>query len=463
MGFFDHCEPNRRFNAYTSVSFPRGPMTWHTIDWDQRKFISTSVPEPMDMSDGDEELEERIIQALAACVDQLDPSVNLVKFSIEGDFLSASSDAKNEYSPSPLYCPIELIPEQLRPGLVTSRADLLEVDRLSPCVDLVSYRSQPGSRAVFKYHIQHNQALRTWHELNCWLRLSGHTNIVPLDSIVTDSEDVPGHGTVEVVVGFTSVFIPGMTIQDNASRLFSLKHLNQLLEVVDDLNLKFGVVHQDIAPRNLLIDPATDTLQIFDFSCAGKLGWEGASQDNRLFSNPGNFKIDLAGVVATVYEIITRDTQLAEQILTGGADISTIQERDWPKHPDVNLEADVSAYRKTTQSWLERRNQPENLMTHYTQAPSPMEWPPAWRPSIPPFDDEGNLMEGEAWPRSSMPRAAARALGLKSVEWERPAHNMIPDGFCVLGDGRLVAQADLQPSAKARSPQEEGSRTENID
>lgn len=160
MDFFDHCKPNRRFNASTSVSFPPGgPTTWHTIEWDQRKFISTSVSGHVDMSDGGEEVEERIIQALAACVDQLDPSVNLVKFSMEGDLLSASSDAKDVSSCSPLYCLIELIPEQLRPGLV-SRADLLNIDRLSQCVDLVSYRPRPGSRAVFKYQVQQDQALR---------------------------------------------------------------------------------------------------------------------------------------------------------------------------------------------------------------------------------------------------------------------------------------------------------------
>lgn len=443
MGFFDHCEPNQRFNAYTSVSFPRGPTTWQTIDWDQRKFISTSVPEPMGMCDDCEEVEERIIQALAALVDQLRPDVNLVEFSMEGDLISASSDPKSDSSRSPLYCPIELIPEEMRPGLV-SRADLIEAERLSPCVDLVSYRSRPGSRAVFKYQIQHDQALRTWHELNCWLRLSGHPNIVPLDSIVTDFEDVPGHGTVEAVVGFTSVFVPGMTMQDNTSRLFGLKHLNQLLKVVDDLNLKFGIVHQDIAPRNLLIDPVTDTLQIFDFSCAGKLGWEGASQDSRLFNNSGNFEIDLKGVVATVYEIVTRDVPFAEQILMG-ADISTIEERDWIKHADVNLEADVATYRTIIRSWLERRTQPKNLIAHYTQTSNPIEWPQVWRPNIPSFDHEGNPV-GESQPRSSIPRAAFRALGLKSIQWERPAHNMIPDGFCVLGDGKLMAQADLHPS-----------------
>lgn len=394
------------------------------------------------MADGGEEVEERVIQALAGFVDQLDADVNLVNLSIEGDLISISSDEKDDSAQAPLYCPINMIPDHYRRGRVVSRADLVEVDRLSQCVDLVTYRSQPGSRAVFKYQFHHNQVLRNWHELNCWMRLSCHPNIVPFDCVVTDYEDVPDHGTFEVIVGFTSVFVPGMTVQDNPSRLFKLKHLEQLIEVVDDLNLKFGIVHQDMAPRNLLIDPVTDTLQLFDFSCAGKLGSEGATEDQGLFSNSGSFKLDLTGVVATVYEIITRDTQLAEQVLMG-ADISTIEEKEWVKHPDVNLEKDVTHYRQTLQSWLERRNHPEALITHYTQAPSHMEWPQSWRPEVPWLDQDGNSL-GEASPCSSVPRAALRALGLKFVEWERPAHNKIPGGFRVLGDGTLVAQTDLQ-------------------
>ncbi|ROV91203.1 hypothetical protein VMCG_09352 [Cytospora schulzeri] len=442
MGFFDHCQPNRRFNAYSSETFPEGPTTWHTIDWDQRRYISTSVPEEVDVDDGGEEVEERIIQSLAGIVDQLDADVNLVNFSIEGDLISTSSDAKDDSAQAPLYCPIDMIPAQYRRGCVVSRADLVEIDRLSQCVDLVSYRSQPGSRAVFKYQFHHNQVLRNWHELNCWMRLSGHPNIVPMDCLVTDYAEVPNHGIVEVVVGFTSVFVPGMTLQDNPSRVFKLKYLEQLIEVVDDINLKFGIVHQDIAPRNLLINPITDTLQLFDFSCAGKLGWGGASEDQRLFGNSGSFKFDLMGVVATMYEIITRDTQLAEQVLLC-ADMSTIEEKEWVKHPDVVLDKEVSHYRQTLRSWLKRRSQPENLITHYTQAPSPMEWPQSWRPELPWLDQDGNPL-GESSPCSSVRRAALKALGLKFVEWERPAHNKIPNGFRVLGNGTLVAQKDLQ-------------------
>jgi len=144
MGFFDYCQPNRRFNAYTSESFPGGPTTWHTIDWDQRRYISTSIPEEVDMSDGGEEVEERVIQALAKLVDQLDADVNLVNLSIDGDFISTSSDARHDSAVIPLYCPIDMIPEKHRSGRLVSRADLVEVDTLSQCVDLVTYRTHKG-------------------------------------------------------------------------------------------------------------------------------------------------------------------------------------------------------------------------------------------------------------------------------------------------------------------------------
>lgn len=356
MGFFSNCQPNHRFNAYTSDAFPDGPTTWHTIEWDKRRYISTSIPEFVDMSDGGEEMEESVIKALAGLVERLDDNVNLVNFSIDGDFISASSHARDDIAAIPLYCPIDMIPEQYTTGRVISRADLVEVERLSHCVDLVTYRSQPGSTAVFKYQFHHDQVLRNWHELNCWLRLSGHPNIVPLECVVTDFQDVPEYGTdIQVVVGFTSAFVQGKTLQDNPSRLFKLKYLEQLTKVVDDVNLRFGIVHQDIAPRNLLINPATDTLQLFDFSCSGKLGWKGAAVQTQ-FSNPGSFSIGLNGVVATVYEVITRDTQLAEQILLG-ADVSTIEEKEWIKQP-----------------WCESRHGRLPLSTHPSR-PAPMAEP----------------------------------------------------------------------------------------
>lgn len=453
MGFFDHCQPNQRFNSFTGEVYPRGPTTWQTIDWDQRRYISTSVPGYVDTSSDGEDMEENIIQALAKVVDKLEDDVNLVNFSMSSDFISSSSDPADDTASIPLYCPIHMIPKKYRTGHVISRKDLVELDRLSQCVDLVMYRIQPtGSRGVFKYDFHHEHARRNWQELNCWLRLSGHPNIVPFEYIVTDFEDVPGHGTdIEVVVGFTSTFIPGKTLADNQSRMFKLKYLEQLIEVVDDLNLKFGIVHQDIAARNILINPETDTLQLFDFSHSGRLGWKD-DENSGEFSNPGSFKSDLNKVVATMYELITRDTGRVLPNFSLGGDISNITGRKWVKHPDVSLDSDVSSYQRTLRCWLRRRNRPHNLIKHFTETQSPLEWPQPWKPEIPTLNPDGNPNTRRKGPRSTthLPRATLRALGVRFVEWERPAHNRIPQGFCVLADGTLVALADLSEEAQGQ-------------
>lgn len=450
MGFLDNCEPKQRFRAERSVAFEGGPTIWSCIDWDQRRHISTSVSEEVEMNEdlsGCEELMERIFRGLSGLVDRLDDDVHLVNFSINGDFISTSSDKEDDDIYVPLYCPIEMIPEPYRtPNHVVSRAELVEVDRLSPGMDLVTYRSKPGSRAVFKYDFRLSGVLRNWHELNYWLRLTsdGHPSIVPFEYVVTDCQDVPGYRTnVEVVVGFTTSFFPGMTLQElqtTPSWLFKRMYLDQLLEVVDYLHLIYGIVHQGIAPGNLLINPATNTLQIFNFSCAGKLGYEGA-ENMSFFGNHEGFNIDLIGVITTVYEIVTGDTQLAEQVRLD-ENVSTIMNKEWTSSPFVRLDRKVSHYRDTIGAWLQWRNRKRNKITHYTKAASHLDWPQFWKPEITNLDYHGNK-DGKENSRLVW-RNALRTLRLKFVEWERPAQNKIPDGFRVLGDRTLIAQTDLE-------------------
>ena len=86
------------------------------------------------------------------------------------------------------------------------------------------------------------------------------------------------------------------------SRVFRLEWLQQLTAVVDYLNLELGIIHQDIALRNLLIEPQTGNLQLFDFNWAAQVGQPGC--------NP--FRDDVTGVVFTLYEIITHDEHFRE-------------------------------------------------------------------------------------------------------------------------------------------------------
>jgi serine/threonine protein kinase len=89
--------------------------------------------------------------------------------------------------------------------------------------------------------------------------LAQHPHIVSFDKIIVD--ELEGR-----CVGFTTEYIPGGTLEENKSRTFKLKWLSQLITVIDELNLNLGIAHQDVAPRNLLINEATDSIMIFDFN-----------------------------------------------------------------------------------------------------------------------------------------------------------------------------------------------------
>ncbi|POS68952.1 hypothetical protein DHEL01_v212653 [Diaporthe helianthi] len=452
MGLLNNYKPEKLFTFEAADSYPYELTEWHVINWDQRRRILVTVAFEREI---DEDLDEEfgtLCQALGKVVGDLDDDVNLLKFSKNFDLISASSDPTMDIFNVPLYCPVNMIPKKYQTGRVISRKDLVEVDRLKTGVDLVTYRFEPKSTAVFKYGVDPQQAPRNWRELNCWLRVSEHPNVVPFEYIITDFQDVPRHGTdMEVVVGFTSTFIPGGTFEDNRSRDFKLKYLEQLIEVVDDLNLKFGIVHADITRRNIVINPTTDTLQLFDFNVSLRANSESGKPDPPRFTRD---KIDVNSVVATVYEIITGDSERAAAIIEHGEPTSTVTRMKWVKRPDVCLDAGISSYQRTLRCWLRRRNRPLNRVRHFKQAQSPLEeWPQPWAPKIPAMRSDGSLITSwdDAGTRSSVDVGAMRALGLKFVTWERPAHNRIPEGFRVLADGTLVAQADLDGDAQGHA------------
>lgn len=73
--------------------------------------------------------------------------------------------------------------------------------------------------------------------------------------------------------------------------------------MVDFLNLELGILHQDVAPRNLLINSETNQLQIFDFDRAARIGSPGVVAE----------RDDVTAVAFTLYEIITQDMNFGEQ------------------------------------------------------------------------------------------------------------------------------------------------------
>lgn len=199
--------------------------------------------------------------------------------------------------------------------------------------------------------------------MNLWIRLPKHPNIVPFHSIVVDELE-------RRFVGFTTIYIPGGTLEENKTRLFKLKWLRQLIGVVDELNLNLGVAHQDVAPRNLLIHEATDSLMIFDFNFSARIG------------NPGHSEArnDIKGTLFTMYEIITRNDDL-RSIRHEDQDVSVIEHEDWVKHPDILLDHPVSEFRQLLKKWCERRRAGKQITT-YTEAPNFLDWPPVPDPPL---------------------------------------------------------------------------------
>jgi hypothetical protein len=125
---------------------------------------------------------------------------------------------------------------------------LIEVDRLGPTGDLVRYTSGGKTTdAVFKYALMEQHLEKVWNELHITQALTGHPSLVPFDRTILDEVQ-------SRVVGFTTLFVPGGDLKENNTIPFRFSWLQQLAAVVDDLNIQYGIMHQDIAPRNLLID-----------------------------------------------------------------------------------------------------------------------------------------------------------------------------------------------------------------
>lgn len=192
------------------------------------------------------------------------------------------------------------------------------------------------------------QRLQTaWDELNLLRSLPPHPNIVPFDRIVL--EDVESR-----VIGFTTKYISGGTL-DNINVPFRFEWLQQLTQLVDFLNLELGIMHQDIAPRNLLTDPDTHKILHFDFDWA-------ANGKKRLLEG----RDDVTAVVFTLYELITNDTQFTS-IPHWNRTLDMVQSiSEWAC--SLELDCDVSKFRNFLNDWVGTRKSDGDL-ERYLNAP----------------------------------------------------------------------------------------------
>lgn len=372
-------------------------------DWDQLRMIKVKGTAKLFTPEEDVE-----IPVLANFVDFLSPDVTAVTVDNDGLLTGISTDPEEDDTVFIGYLPFSSI-ESLADCRVIQYSKLQELDRLGPGVDLSLYNDESGKaqKVAFKFNAmaKPRRLQMAWDELNVLKTLPPHPNLLPLDRIVL--EDVESR-----VIGFTTPFIPGGTLVDNLKIPLRFEWVQQLTQLVDFLNLEIGVMHQDIAPRNLLLDPDTQKLLLFDFD------WV-ASGEKGLMDG----RDDVTGVVFTLYELITNDTHFTS-IPHWDRNMDMVQSLpEWPCKRDLE-DTDVSTLRKFLNDWVATRTTPDKKidMQRYLNAPNRISWPDL--PTPPDYSvpfQMGEYMDGK--PRmvtGPRPKRIALELGQYCFRWERP-------------------------------------------
>ncbi|KAH7240129.1 uncharacterized protein BKA55DRAFT_706620 [Fusarium redolens] len=305
----------------------------------------------------DEELESEdpAIEYLQKHIDNLVPDVFKIRVSPQGVLTSNSTDQKDDNTLCPYRPPLEATerPDGIE---VIPRSDLEELDRLGSLVDLIIVDELEG---------------------RC--------------------------------VGFTTEYIPGGTLEEKKSRTFKLKWLTQLITVIDELNLNLGIAHQDVAPRNLLINEATDSIMIFDF----------------------NFSIRSE---EPSYSEARNDIKGEQHVLE-------IEQKDWAQHPDVQLDRPVSEFREVLREWSKKRHAGKQI-TAYKNAPNFIDWPDT--PELPSFEVViyyGGKPTTELQVRWSTERKMRLEQSKTVLNWQRPPQSKLKPGDRILETGEFITRA----------------------
>lgn len=367
-------------------------------DWDQLRMVKLKGTGRL--FPPEENLE---VFVLAQFADNLAPGVYAVMVDDDGLLSAISTDPLDDDVLFLAYIPFALA-KSLSGCRTIQHSKLRELDRLGPGVDLSAYEDESGNlrKVAFKFNpLQKPLRIQmAWDELNLIKSLPPHPNLVPFDRVVLD--DVESR-----VIGFTTKYIPGGTL-DDPRKPFRFEWLQQLTQLVDFLNLELGIMHQDIAPRNLLVDPDTQKLLLFDFDWAA-CGEKGLRDD----------RDDVTGVVFTLHELITNDRHFTS-IPHWDRNMNMVQSiSEWTCNRE--LDSDVSTFRNFLNEWVATRKCDEDKQ-RYLNAPKRITWPE--QPSIPDYEvpvEIGKTEDGEPFIRTGMrTRRDAEALGQYVFRWQRP-------------------------------------------
>lgn len=366
-------------------------------DWDQLRMIK--IKGTAKIFPPEEDLE---VPLLAQFADYLSPKVRAVSVDDDGLITEVSTDPEEDETFYVAYLPFSTT-ESLHDCRTIQYSKLQELDRLGAGVDLSAYRDESGvsHKVAFKFNPWEKirRRIMAWNELNLHKSLPPHQNILPFDRVVL--EDVESR-----VIGFTTEYIPGGTLKDS-SRPFRFEWLQQLTQLVDFLNLDLGIMHQDIAPRNLLIHPETQNILLFDFDWA-------ASGKKDLMKG----RDDVSGVVYTLYELITGDGSFAA-IPHWERSMETVQNiSEWVCNRE--LDSEVSTFRNFLNEWVMTRRSGDD-MQRYLNAPNKLTWPDL--PTPPDYSVPYGLatINGkERWGTGARYVRNAIKAGQYVFHWERP-------------------------------------------
>jgi hypothetical protein len=328
------------------------------------------------------------IDILIECVETLGPEIHTVHVANDGTLRFSSEDPTLA-----IRYPL-CLDDPNDTNQVLKRSQLEEVDRIVGGVDYVMPTIGLKELVVFKYTMREGWVKNVWDEMHILRGLRGHPSFVSFHRAIID--DVEPR-----VVGFTSVFVAGGDLNDNTTPTlpFHFCWLEELTSAVDDLNLKFGIVHQDIAPRNVLVDATTKRLKIFDFDRSARIGVDGALNDGR----------DVDGVICTIYESLTKNREFEWH---SPEDANAVEALElWDLKAKVEDEVGgIDTYRNFLRQWSTRRR--AQRIRHFSEATNPLEWP-----TIPsqPFIS-GADADMDLGPEL---RRTKRARGEYVISWER--------------------------------------------
>jgi len=363
---------------------------------------------------------------LRRVIADLAPDVTAVSLSLSGRVAWTSTFANYVFEGPSTYYPSVAeyqFPPSCPPLPVVTRAELTVLDRLSWGVDKVC--SDTTDLAVFKYNpFVMRVGGDAWDELQIIYRLPrNHANILTPNALVV--EELTGLG----VVGFTTPFIPTPTLSRQSC--FKLAWLRQLMSLIDELHFDYGIHHCDIADRNVFVHPdKPDEIILFDFNFSHEASSSYADDDD----DDDDPRDDIKGLIILTYTLITRDPEyklyflpsVDEQKVLAGAPGS------WVKHPEVQLDADISVYYNEVMEWARKRRDGRQT------PPSPPTHPirPANRP-VPPTDVV--MLDGLEVDLIGLGSVMnRRRVGRPVLNWRRPPRQKLDPSRPILATGRYA-------------------------